>query len=193
MTFSFINLLRLAARPMVSLADTTFDHDDVRFRCCAWGWKLNEDDSDLGVARFGLDDGREVVFDSGKLGGLNGRACLWLVLCYWPEDEGSEIADCQDGPNSAGDAAGGGRTDFDERFVAAYHELCHLLGPPAGQGEFEYAHRAGWSYSYAVWRGGRGFLVLQQDEMDIQFGFDLSLWVLSARDGETLPTFPLTQ
>jgi hypothetical protein len=66
-----------------------------------------------------------------------------------------------------------------------------LLGPPAGRGEFEYAHRAGWSYSYAVWRADRGFLVLQQDELDIQFGFDLSLCVVSAKDGETLPSFPL--
>jgi hypothetical protein len=33
---------------------------------------------------------------------------------------------------------------------------------------------------------------LQQDELDIQFGFDLSFWVVSANDGETLPSLPLT-
>ena len=175
MNFSFIDLLRLVAGPLISLADTTFDHHHVRERCCAWGWQLNEDDSGLGVARFGVADRREIVFDSGKLGGLNGRACLWLVLCYWPEDEECEIEVCPDRPNGVGDDAGGSRTEFDDRFVAAYDELCHLLGPPAGRGEFEYAHRAGWSYSYAVWRADRGFLVLQQDELDIQVGFDLSL------------------
>jgi hypothetical protein len=31
---------------------------------------------------------------------------------------------------------------------------------------------------------------LQQDELDIQFGFDLSIWILAARKGEVLPSFP---
>jgi hypothetical protein len=37
-----------------------------------------------------------------------------------------------------------------------------------------------------------GFVVLQQDELDIQFGFDISVWVVSGSKGEELPPFPLT-
>jgi hypothetical protein len=180
------------ASRLFSLAESTFDFDEVEKRCRGWGWILTEDDPDLGVARFCVEDGCEVVFDSGKSGGLNGRACLWLALCYWPDDEDSQSADGQEGRGDAGGEAGGGRGDFDARFEAACDELRKSLGPPAGRGKYQYQHRAGWPYSYAVWRAKRGFLALQQDELDIQFGFDISIWVLAARDGEALPSFPLT-
>ena len=56
---------------------------------------LTDDDADLGIARFCVDDAFEVVFDSGKSGGLNGRAYLWLALCYWPDELDGESADGQ--------------------------------------------------------------------------------------------------
>ena len=190
MQYDFIDVLHQVAPCLFSLAETTFDFDEVEKRCRGWGWMLTEDDPDLGVARFGVDEANAVVFDSGKSGGLNGRACLWLALCYWPDDEDSQSADGQDGRGAAVEEAG--RGEFDARFEAACGELRKSLGPPAVRGKYEYGHRAGWPYSYAVWCAERGFLVLQQDELDIQFGFDISIWVLSARDGEALPSFPFT-
>ena len=190
MLYDFIDVLRRVAPRLSSLAETTFDFDEVEKRCRGWGWLLTEDDPGLGVARFRVDEWREVIFDAGKSGGLNGRTCLWLALCYWPDDEASQSADGQEGRDDAGGETG--RADYDARFEAACDELSASLGPPAVRGKYEYGHRAGWPYSYAVWCAERGFLVLQQDELDIQFGFDISIWVLAARDGESLPSFPLT-
>lgn len=190
MPYEFIDDLHRVAPCLFSLAETALDFGEVIERCLGWGWVMTETDPDLGVARFLVEDRREVVFTSAKLGGLNGRACLWLALCYWPDDD-SQSADEGLGAD-AGAEDGGERGDFDARFEAACSELMDSLGPPAGRGKYEYRHRAGWPYRYAVWRAERGFFVLQQDELDIQFGFDLSIWVLARRAGETMPSFPLT-
>jgi hypothetical protein len=43
-----------------------------------------------------------------------------------------------------------------------------------------YAHRAAWRYSFAGWGLTDATLVLVQDELDIQFGMDVTLWVQPA-------------
>jgi hypothetical protein len=189
--YDFIANLHRVAPHLLTLAGTTFGFGEIIERCRGWGWTLTDEDPDLGVARFRVGDDREVVFDSGKLGGLNGRACLWMALCYWPDDDDSRPADGEEIRDNAGGDDGGDRGDFDAGFEAAREELTSLLGRAAGQGKYEYRHRAGWPYLYAVWRAERGFFVLQQDELDIQFGFDISIWVLSSTGGEALPRFPL--
>jgi hypothetical protein len=187
MAYDFVEVLNHVSRHLFSLTETDFGFEGVVECCRGWGWRPTEVDPDLGVARFLLDDEREAVLTSGEAEGSNGRASLWLPLCYWPEPDDGYPADGQQGADT-----GDGREDFDARFRAACDELTGSLGPSTARGKFEYRHRPGWPYSYAVWRGERGFVVLQQDELDIQFGFDISVWVLSGRTGEKLPSFPLT-
>jgi hypothetical protein len=182
----FIAVLHRTSRLVFSLTETDFGFEEVVERCRGRGWRPSEADPGLGVARFRLDDGREAVFTSREADGSNGRASLWLPLCYWPDEED----DCP--ARQEGRETVVGREDFDARFEAACDELTGSLGPPTARGRFEYRHRPGWPYSYAVWRGERGFVVLQQDELDVQFGFDISVWVLSGSKGEKLPSFPLT-
>jgi len=185
--YDFIADLHRVAPCLFTLAETTFDFGEILERCRGWGWTLTEETPDLGVARFLVGGHREAVFDSGKFGGPKGRAYLWIALCYWPDDD-SRSGD----PRGVRGDAGGERGDFDARFEAACEELRGLLGSPNGQGKYEYRHRVGWPYLYAVWRAERGFLVLQQDELDIQLGLDISIWVLARRGGEALPSFPLS-
>lgn len=178
----FLEILDRHALSLYSLTETAFDFEEVRERCCHLGWKLSEEDLEFGVARFQLEDGREAVFDSGKMGGLNGRAFLWLP--HWP--------DYADESTDNGGESARGRQYFDSLFEAAFDTLQRHLGQPMGRGQYEYRHRSQWPYFYALWRGERGFLVLQQDELDIQFGFDVSIWILAEKKGEALPSFPLT-
>lgn len=182
-----VEVLRHASRQLFWLTESDFRFEEVVERCRGWGWSTSEVDPVLGVARFLLNDTREAVFISREAVGSNGRASLWLPLCYWPDDEDAHASNGQQGRETCL-----GREDFDARFETACEELTVALGPPSARGKFEYEHRPGWPYSYAVWRGERGFVVLQQDELDIQFGFDMSIWVLSGGKGEKLPSFPLT-
>jgi hypothetical protein len=183
----FIQVLHRASRLLYSLTETDFGLEEVVERCRRRGWRPSEVDPSLGVARFRLDDGREAVVTSREAEGSNGRASLWLPLYYWPDEEDDYVPARQEGRET-----GVGREDFDARFEVACDQLTESLGPPTARGKFECGHRPGWPYSYAVWRGKRGFVVLQQDKLDIQFGFDISVWVLSGSKGEELPPIPLT-
>lgn len=163
---------------LFSLTKAILTPEEVNERSRGWGWKLDEYRPEDGVARFELTDGLTAVVDSGKLGG---KAILHLPLYYWPEDEDSQHNN-QDG-----------RKDFDEAFAAARQATVGCLGEPVAEGSYEYRHRPGWSYSYAVWTGERAFFVLMQDEIDIQFGMDVSIWLLGRQEGEQIPAFPLSE
>jgi hypothetical protein len=191
--YDFIDLLHLLAPRVYSLAASDFKFDQVKDQSRGWGWETTEDFPDVGVLRFLVDDTHEVVFDSAKSGGLSGRAFVWAAVCYWPEDEDCHPAEDQRVRRGGGSDADSDseRGEFDAKFEALCEELTNLLGAPTGQGKYEYAHRPDWPYHYAVWRARHGFLILQQDELDIAFGFDISLWAVAARDGEALPSFPL--
>jgi hypothetical protein len=62
-----------------------------------------------------------------------------------------------------------------------------VLGPPSSFGEYTYPHREGWPYSYSWWSLADATIVLVQDEFDIQFGMDISLWVLPAHAAVAVP------
>lgn len=178
-------------RPLFVDRGPSHPHRGQGASCRGWGWTLIEHDPALGVARFSRDDGPEAMLESGEGGGLNGKAYLWLPLCYWPDEEDEPAAGA---PTGRGDdvGCGDGRQEFDAWFAAAQDEVERRIGGPARSGKYEYRHRVGWPYSYAVWRGQSGCFILQQDEIDIQFGFDISIWIVAAEKGGALPAFPLT-
>lgn len=71
---------------------------------------------------------------------------------------------------------GEGRRSFDRAFLSIATQLAVFLGTAARSGEYSYPHRPGWSYSFAGWCLPDATLVLVQDEFDIQFGMDVTLW-----------------
>ena len=58
MPYAFIDVLHRVAPHLISLAETTFDFDDVKKRCRGWGWILTEDAPNVGVARFDVGECR---------------------------------------------------------------------------------------------------------------------------------------
>ncbi len=171
---------------LFSLTSTAFDFNEVKGMCLGWGWRLDYEMPDSGVAWFIPEAAAQACLESREGGGIDGRAYLWFPLDYWPPDEDNPSA----GANP-GDGSDEGRREFGIWFEAALERIRGYLGEPAGSGRYEYPHRKDWPYSYAIWRGDRGVLLLQQDERDIQFGFDLSIWVLSAGGRPDLPSLPL--
>ncbi len=79
----------------------------------------------------------------------------------------------------AGDPSELDRTPFDNAFRRLADGLEALVGPPFRTGEYKYRHRRGWPYLYSWWRLPDASLALVQDEHDIQFGTDVTLWVLA--------------
>lgn len=71
-----------------------------------------------------------------------------------------------------------GRIVFDRVYDSLLQQTADLLGQPLLSGLYENLHRPGWPYKYAWWPLAKSTFALVQDEYDIQFGMDVSLWVL---------------
>jgi len=137
----------------------------------AAGWNLVDDEWDLGYLRFdipfaaGQDPPSSLVIEVQE----SGRPPRAVVTLFYFEDYKVD------------------RGPFDEAFRGLAAQLVGVLGAPAQCGEYSYPHRAGWSYSYASWSLADVTFVLVQDELDIQFGMDVSLWVLPAGAAVNVP------
>ncbi len=86
------------------------------------------------------------------------------------------------------------REPFDQAYWSLTEQLASILGPPSSSGEYTYPHRQGWPFFFSWWSLTDGAFVLVQDEFDIQFGMDVTLWVLPANAGlqnQTVSLFPL--
>ena len=70
------------------------------------------------------------------------------------------------------------REPFDQAYRSLSEQLVRVLGSSTSSGEYGYPHRKSWSYSYNWWSLSDATLVLVQDEFDIQFGMDVTVWVL---------------
>lgn len=160
-------LFALTASPLV------LQH--AKDRCLSWGWRLTEYHPEDGIARIELWDGWELVMGTAQSGGIGGRSFVHIPIYYWEVSER------------------GSRTDFDEAFTVARRAVANHLGHPLATGTYEHGHRPGWPYRYGVWRGGHAFFIVMQDEIDIQFGMDVSIWLLGRNEGELLPSFPLSE
>jgi hypothetical protein len=90
-----------------------------------------------------------------------------MSICY-----GRAYYDERENGSSPGD-----RAPFDAAYRCLADVALETLGPAARTGRYEYAHRPGWPYSYCLWRLDEAQVILLQDEHDIQFGMDVSLWL----------------
>lgn len=79
------------------------------------------------------------------------------------------------------------REPLDKAYQSLYQQLTHVIGPPSASGEFTYPHRSGWLYSCCWWCLSDATFALTQDELDIQFGMDVTLWILPAGTTVQIP------
>lgn len=128
------------------------------------GWKLDDDELDLGYVAFEVqiakDDSRRLSVQVSE----SGRPPRAFLPLYYIDDEECEA----------------NRKPFDQALRSLSEQLESVLGLPSVSGEYGYSHRENWLYSYVGWSLADATFVLAQDEFDIQFGMDVTLWVLPA-------------
>jgi hypothetical protein len=145
---------------MRKIARSGFDYQQTRGLGEAATWKLLDDELDLGYVAFDIHIDsckaarRRLVVELSE-SGRQPRA--FVPLFSFEEHE---------------------RETFDEAYKALAEQLTGTLGRVSHSGTYTYAHRANWPYSYSWWTLSDATFVLMQDEFDIQFGMDVSLWVL---------------
>src|SRR5207302_10447031 len=132
--------------------------------CGAAGWGLVDEEPDLGYIRYAMrlsagSDERRLL--SVRIAEAGNRPWAFVPLFYF-------------------EGYGEGREPFDRAFRTLSGHLAGFLGAASRSGAYGYPHRAAWSYSFAGWALADATLVLVQDEFDIQFGMDVTLWVQPA-------------
>jgi hypothetical protein len=141
-----------------------FAYTPTKELCETAGWQLVDDEPDLGYLRYSLAPGassEERRLLSVLIAESNKPPFAFVPLFFF------EVYDrC--------------REPFDLAFRTIAEQLARLLGAATRSGEYSYSHRADWSYLFAGWSLADTTLVLVQDEFDIQFGMDVTLWVLPA-------------
>ncbi len=151
------------------------DWGGINKRCRSFGWK--QDDAYPEDSLWFLGDKLRLCTEAGT---SSGQAFAFVVL-YFFDELGPEMADfCPPG-----------RADYDRAYETSESQVAAVLGDPATRGEYRYPFRSEWPYRYAIWPGEAGVLILRQDELDIQFGMDVNLWVQPWDPATPLPTLPI--
>jgi hypothetical protein len=149
------------------IAGAGFEYAATKRLCAEAGWQLVEDEPDLGfIQRFlwvGPSDVDRRLLSVGTPE-TEGSPHIYLPLFYFPEEQG-------------GDPSEYDRAPFDEAYRGLSDGVSMILGASRRDGIYEHAHRAGWQYSFRTWRVPEAQVILLQDEYDIQFGMDVSLWL----------------
>jgi hypothetical protein len=162
--------------PLFSLTSMT-DWSELAARCRSFGWKADADFPDDDVWLLG-DRLRFCVGHSDA----NEERPFGFVFVYFFEDVRE--------PGMA-EFYPPGRSDYDRAYATALSQIREVIGDPAAQGEYRYHFRSDRPYHYAIWPGEAGVLILRQDEIDIQFGMDVNLWVQPWSPEEPLPVPPI--
>lgn len=159
-----------------NIASAGFDYAATKRLCSGAGWQLVEDEPELGFVQYFLRVGPDVD-DQRLLGvGIPEIECgphLQLPLYYFDEESGvpSELE----------------RRPFDDSYRRLFDGMVAMLGSALRHGTYEYPHRQGWPYNYGAWRVPEAEVMLLQDEHDIQFGMDVSLWLFPAGTDVPVP------
>jgi hypothetical protein len=159
------------------IAGEGFDYAATKRRCSGAGWQLVEDEPDVGFVQCflwigaGPDNRRLLSVGTPE---LDGPPHLYLPLYYFPEEEGGDPEEQE-------------RTPFDEAYRRLADGTSVILGKAHREGTYEYPHRSGWPYNFCIWRVPEAQVVLVQDEHDIQFGMDVSLWLFAVEPDVSIP------
>lgn len=147
-----------------AISHAGFAYAPTKRLCDAAGWDLVDDEPDLGYVRYdmllaaGQDVRRPLTVQIAESGSPPWAS---IPLFYFDEYEDA-------------------REPFDRAFRSLSEQLAGFLGAASRAGVYRYPHRAEWPYSFVGWSLPEATLVLVQDEFDIQFGMDVTLWVLPA-------------
>ncbi len=137
----------------------------------AASWRIVDDEVDLGYAAFEMRLGpqgsvrRRLAIEVKE----SGRPVLAFVPLFYFDEYESQ------------------REPFDRAFHSSFEHMTEFLGAPLQTGEYTYGHRPNWPHSFAWWSLSNVTVVLVQDEFDIQFGMDLTLWILPPDAAVKLP------
>jgi hypothetical protein len=154
-----------------AISQAGFSYQRTKELCLAAKWKLVDDKLDLGYVAFrmGMAPGQDFPARLAVEVAESGCAPRASVPLFYFEDYDTE------------------RVPFDLAFRSLSEQLACVLGQPSSVGEYTYPHRAGWLYSYCWWSLPDATLALLQDEFDIQFGMDITLWVFPAHATVAVP------
>src|SRR5262249_38814677 len=152
------------------IAGAGFDYATTKRLCSGAGWQMVGDEPEIGFVQYylwvgsGNENRRLLSIGTPEVAG---PPHIYLPLYYFPEEE------------EGGEPADHDRKSFDEAYRRLAEGMGLLLGRAERDGTYEYSHRSGWPYSLRAWRIPEAQIFLLQDEHDIQFGMDLSLWLFS--------------
>jgi hypothetical protein len=83
-----------------------------------------------------------------------------------------------------------GKTDFDAAYQQAVTEASEVLGQPHGTGIWETDWQIDADYKYSWWQQGQTRVIVQQGELDIQFGPDVNVWLYKCEPEDAMPATP---
>lgn len=146
----------------ISLAGFTYSQTNAI--CDAAAWQLETNEPGLGYVqyRMPLSDAPEAwrLFSVYIAGGEKPPFAFLPLYCF------------EDYDNT--------REPFDQAFRSLSQHLVGILGVESRSSVYTYSHRATWPYSFTGWSLPDATVLIVQDEFDIQFGMDVTLWVLPA-------------
>ena len=160
-----------------NIAGAGFDYTTAKRLCAGAEWQLVVDEPDFGFLQYYLWVGpnreNQRLLSIGTCD-IKGAPHIYLPLFYFPEEDGGNPSDHD-------------RTRFDEAYRLLSEKVDLVLGAARRDGTYEYSHRSGWPYNYRVWQMPEAQLIVLQDEHDIQFGMDVSLWIFAAEPDVSVP------
>jgi hypothetical protein len=169
-----------------SISRAGFAYACTKMVCEAAGWQLVDDEPELGYLTYSMDFAT----------GLEERRLLSVLIAESNKPPYAFV------PLYCFEEYDESREPFDLAYHGIAEQLAGFFGAATRSGEYSYPHRADWSYSFAGWSLADATLVLVQDEFDIQFGMDVTLWVEPAGTpigapramcNDTEPSPPLTR
>lgn len=158
-----------------SFCDAPLTYDVVRKHCLALGWSLDEEDRQHSVLRVRFDDAVSELVASLAPGQPFGRTIYLPLFCT------EDPYDCITG------AACGEKPDFDTAYALGRSLFETAIGTPLHTGTFNFFTG---TYQFVVWRGTHAVLALIQDDFDVQFGSEVTAWIIECGAGDPLPELP---
>lgn len=158
-----------------SLCDAPLTYDEVRRRCLALGWSIDEEDDRNLVLRIRFDEAVSELVASLAPGQRFGRTIYLPLFCT------EDPYDCITG------ASPDEKPDFDTAYSLGKSLFDTVIGTPFRTGTFEFFKG---TYQFAIWRGTHAVLALIQDDFDVQFGSEITAWIIERGAGDPLPELP---
>ena len=160
---------------LFSFCHAPLTYEVVRRRALDCGWRLESEQPDDEVLFVEIDEGLSPLVASLAARQPFGRTLYLPLFCT------------EDPYDAVTGAAPTHKPDFDVAYSRAKSLFERALGAPARTGTFDFFEG---TYQFAMWRGAHAVLALLQDDFDIQFGSEISAWIIECRAGDPPPDLP---